>query len=299
MSIRKSGFDVSNPMNTTIRVFIFSLLLFCVFAGLLASNSFAKRLEVIVDRANVHLNPDETSPIVETLERGAILSLASALKSRISWYYVYFNSGGTGATRSGYILDSLVQKLYDDLKVITISDGSGKAVERNNVSRYFSEKRWGISQEKITEAEGTPANIEKAEGLDVLGYQRKILGMDCKIEYIFIENKLVRERFSFAEQYADANKHIVDYQRLRNLLIQTHGEPRGDKVRWQGGPQKRDASVWGQALALGQVEFHAEWKAKEAEISLALYRDNSNNKIFLESECRGLQPPKVGKSALL
>jgi hypothetical protein len=299
LSIQKSGFDASNQMNKMIRVFVFSLLLFCMFAGLLVSNSFAKRLEVIVDRANVHLDPDENSPIVETLGRGAILSLASALKSRVSWFYVYFTSGGTGATRSGYILDSLVQKLYDDLRVITISSGSEMAVERNDVSRYFSEKRWGISQEKIAEAEGTPDAMGKTEGSDVFGYQRKILGMDCKIEYVFVDNKLVMERFSFVKQYADVNKHIVDYQRLRNLLIQTHGEPQGDKVRWQGEPQKRDASVWAQALALGQVDFHADWKAKGAEISLALYRDNSNNKIFLESECRGLQPLKVGKGALL
>lgn len=286
-------------MKAIIRVFASSLLLFCVFAGLLASNSFAKKLEVIVDRANVHLNPDENSPVVETLGRGAILSLASALKSRSSWYYVYFASGDMGTTRSGYILDNLVQKLYSDLKVITISSGSEMAVERNNVSRHFREKRWGISQEKIVETEGAPEKMEKTEGLDALEYQIKILGMDCKIEYIFADNKLVRERFNFVEQSADANKHIVDYQRLRNLLIQTHGEPRSDKVRWQGSPQKRDESVWAQALALGQVEFRADWKAKGADISLALYRDNSNNKFFLESECRGLQPSKVGKGALL
>ncbi len=270
-----------------------------VFAGLLSSNSFAKKLEVIVDRADVHLNPDEKSPVVETLERGAVLSLASAIKSRISWYYVYFPSGDTGKTRSGYILDTLVQKLYDDLRVITISTGTEKVIEHNNVSRYFRDKRWGIGQEKFIDSEGTPDSIEKIEGLDVLEYQKKILGMDCKVDYVFAENKLVSERFSFVEQHSDVNRHISDYQRLRNLLIQTHGEPRGDKVRWQGKPQKRDESVWAQALALGQVEFRADWKAKEAEISLALYRDNSNNKIFLESECRGLKPAKVGKNALL
>jgi len=290
---------MSDSMKVNIRCVAFLVSLGFVFTGLLSSNSFAKKLEVIVDRADVHLDPDEKSAVVETLERGAVLSLASAIKSRISWYYVYFPSGETGKTRSGYILDTLVQKLYDDLKVITISTGTEKAIEHNNVSRYFKEKRWGVGQEKFIDSEGTPDSIEKIEGLDVLGYQKKILGMDCKVDYIFAENKLVNERFSFVEQHSDVNRHIADYQRLRNLLIQAHGEPRGDKVKWQGGPQKRDSSVWGEALALGRVEFHAEWKVQGAEISLALYRDKSNNKIFLESECRGLKPAKVGKNALL
>ncbi len=278
---------------------VISLTLFLALGGLLSSNSLAKKLEVIVDKADVHLNPDENSAIVESLERGATMSLASPVKSRINWFYVYFTSAESGSTRSGYILDSLVQKLYADVKSITISTGTGKSMEHNNDRRYFRERRWGTSQEKFVDAEGNPDRLDKIEGLDVLTYQTRIMGMDCEVEYVFADNKLVRERFGFSEQHADTNQHIADYQRLRNLLIQTHGEPKGDKVTWMDASQKRDSSAWGEALALGQVEFHAQWKIVGAEIDLALYRDHNNNKIFLESECRGLQPQKFSKGALL
>lgn len=275
------------------------MVVFLALTGLLSSSSSAKKLEVIVDKAQVHLNPDEKSPIVETLERGAILSLASALKFRLNWFYVYFTSAESGSTRSGYILESLVQKLYPDVKSITISSGNEKSLEHNNDRHYFRERRWGINQEEFINTEGNPARIDKIEGLDVLAYQKKIMAMDCEVEYVFADNKLVRERFSFVEQHADKNQHIADYQRLRNLLIQTHGEPKGDKVTWMDASLKKDSSAWGEALALGQVEFRALWKMPDTEIELALYRDHNNNKIFLESECRGLQPRRLSKGTLL
>ncbi len=275
------------------------LVLILSFGLFLQSVSQVKKLEVIVDKADVHLNPDESSPVVETLDRGAILSLASALKSRLNWYYVYFTSAESGTTRSGYIQDSLVQKLYPAINSVTISSGSDKPLEHNNDRRYFRERRWGISQEKFTDVEGNPDRLDKIEGLDVLTYQKKIMGMNCAAEFIFADNKLVRERFSFVPEHSDKNRYIADYQRLRNLLIQTHGEPRGDKVTWVDASLRRDSSAWGEALALGQVEFRAQWKMADTEIELSLYRDNTNNRIFLESECRGLQARKPSKGALL
>jgi len=61
----------------------------------------AKKLQVVADKADVHLNADRSSPVIETLDRGAVMTLASAIKSRTNWYYVFFTSARTGRTRSG------------------------------------------------------------------------------------------------------------------------------------------------------------------------------------------------------
>ena len=61
----------------------------------------AKKLQVITDQANLYLDADERSPIVETLWKGATMTLASAVKTRKNWFYVYYISLQTGKTRSG------------------------------------------------------------------------------------------------------------------------------------------------------------------------------------------------------
>ncbi|MDD8016665.1 MAG: hypothetical protein PHX45_13375, partial [Acidobacteriota bacterium] len=88
------------------------------------SPASVKRLQVVADRADIYLDPDSRSPVIQTLEKGSILTMASAAKTRLSWYYVYFPSPETGKTRAGYILESFVRKLFPDLHVIQIGDES-------------------------------------------------------------------------------------------------------------------------------------------------------------------------------
>lgn len=93
-------------------------VLISMFSGPLFSSE--KRLKVISESADIHLDPNDSSIIIETIAEGTIVTLASVVKFKKTWNYVYFASEKTGRLKSGYIQDSLIEKLYDQTKIITI-----------------------------------------------------------------------------------------------------------------------------------------------------------------------------------
>src|SRR4030042_6718756 len=122
----------------------------------------AKKLQVVSIQAAIHLDPNASSPVIETLARGETMTPASAIKSRMSWYYVYFTSSRTGKTRSGYINEGLVRKLYPDLKIVDISAedeiAQPEALDFDDAYRPVME--WGMDKGAVLEAGGRPIGPE-------------------------------------------------------------------------------------------------------------------------------------------
>lgn len=185
----------------------------------------AKKLQVITDQANLYLDADERSPIIETLWKGATMTLASAVKTRTNWFYVYYISLQTGKTRSGYILDSLVRKLYADLKVVNISseDEVTRPGDLDFNDGYQPSLAWGAAKDKIISLEGRPSGQEKTNGLEVIRYKRSIMAKNCLVEYVFNNNRLVTARYRLLEKYADKNRYIEDYLKIKDNLVSKIG----------------------------------------------------------------------------
>ena len=94
-------------------------LLFCIGINLNYLYGAAKKFEVSVEKANIHLKPDKQSSVIETLEKGAVLTCDTPRKFRRCWNYVYFKSKKSGQTKSGYINDENIKKLFKN-KVVDI-----------------------------------------------------------------------------------------------------------------------------------------------------------------------------------
>lgn len=232
----------------------------------------AKKLQVIADQAVVHLNADASSPVIETLARGATLTLASAVKSRISWYYVYFTSARTGKTRSGYITDDCVRKLYPDLKVVQISseDEISQPEALDFEDAYKPILTWGAAKEIILETEGRPLGQEKIEGVEIVTYKRRVMGRRCLLEYVFDDEHLAATRLSLLEKFADKNRYIEDYLKIKDFAVLKMGAPASDQVVWQDASLKKDEGLWGTALGNGQLEFRASWDVPGTEVRMKL-----------------------------
>ena len=65
------------------------------------------------DTANIYLNSEGDSPVIETLEKGAILTLLSKEKIRDTWYYVSFYFKEKSVTMSGFIYASMVEEMFE------------------------------------------------------------------------------------------------------------------------------------------------------------------------------------------
>jgi len=76
------------------------------------SSSAPKKLQVTSENADIYLTADKKSAVIETVKKDTILTSASPRKFKKIWNYVYFISQKSGKTKSGYVKDTDVKKLF-------------------------------------------------------------------------------------------------------------------------------------------------------------------------------------------
>lgn len=233
--------------------------------------SAGKKLIVVAEQAQIYLEPDQKSPVIATLKKGDILTLSSERKFRRIFNYVYFTSQNTGCTKSGYVLDSLVDKLFNVTKVITIQGDSTKNTKIIRSEVYLEEAQWGMSSNQLERIEGKPAHTGESQGYKIIGYQKEILERDCLIGYYFSNDQLKGAKLSFLEQPANKNQNIADFKRIKDLLVQKFGRPVEDKISWEDATFKDNISEWGNAIGMGHLEYVSKWSTRKTEVLLHLF----------------------------
>lgn len=88
------------------------ILMFLLFLSLFMLSQ-EKKLKVISEKASIYLTPEKGSPIIETIDKGAVLTLLSPEKIREFWYYVSFHSEEKFITLSGFVYSSKVEKMFE------------------------------------------------------------------------------------------------------------------------------------------------------------------------------------------
>jgi hypothetical protein len=249
-----------------------------LWLAVLPAAADGKKLQVIQDQAVIRLEPTDQSLAVETLGRGSILSLASPIKTRVNWFYVYFTSLQSGNTRAGYINESCVRKLFPTLKIIQITSGDEilNPAEIELDPNYQPNLTWGTTKTEIIRSEGRPQREEVTQGFEVLVYRREIMKKQCQLEYILDGNRLVSARLALLENYADKNRYIEDYNKICEFLTAKVGTPRADRTVWQDRSYERQNDCWGIALGQGHVEFSSEWVFRDTELRLLLAGANNH-----------------------
>lgn len=251
----------------------------------LFSISSGKKLIVVVNKAPVYLEPDQKSTVIATLDKGSILTLSSERKFRQIFNYVYFTSQKTGCTKSGYIHDSSVNKLFNVTKVITIQGQSQNARQALKSDLYLDKSLWSMNSAQLRSIKGEPMHQGQSQGYDIIGYRQTILDRECLIGFYFEGGRLVGAKFSFADQSENKNQNIVDYKKIKELLIQKYGRPEQDNISWKDTTHKDDIEEWGNAIGLGQLEYSSKWRTRQADVLLQL--EGADEEISLELTYKG------------
>ena len=270
-----------------IRSIFFLILTFSFLSGLLYSQE--KKVKVVADKANIYFKPDKRSPVVEIVEKGTVLTLRQTKRVKKIWNYVYFTSKKTGVSKSGYILDSKVERLFVESKAVTLRD------RRLESKSNFRQAFWGMSKGLIIGVEGKPSHQEHSGGLEIIGYQQKVAGMKCLIEYIFREDRLIRAKYIFLEKRKYKNQYIADYKRVKDFLAEKHEQVALDNINWLNTMYKENYSKWGIAVSLGHLEYNSLWSTPETEILLKL--SGGDNEVSLEVEYTGVRFKDIDKEA--
>ena len=249
------------------------------------------RLEVTAVKAAIHLEPDSRSPVVETLTQGAVVRLSSAIKFRTNWFYILFVSSRSGRTLCGYILDESVRKLNSTLRVVNLTPGQEEIVDPKEIDltgEPIPRMEWGKSKARILRAEGRPLTREVSGGLEFLSYHRDILGKKCLLAYVLEDEKLVAIRLHLLEKYADKDRYVADYNKIRDFLIEKVGDPRTNNVVWREDRAFADRNEgWGTALSTGCLRLAAEWVFQGTGLRLSLTGDN--NEILFAAEANDIK----------
>jgi len=253
------------------RIWGLMCLIFCLVSFSSLTFSAGKKLIVVANRAQIYLEPDQKSRVIATLNKGDILTLSSERRFRRIFNYVYFTSQNSGFTKSGYVLESLVDKLFNVTKVITIQGDATKNTKVIRSKVYLEDAEWGMSSVHLKRVEGQPAHSGKSQGYQIMGYQKEILERDCLIGYYFSNDKLKGAKLSFLEQHTNKNQNIADFKRIKDLLIQKYGRPTEDKISWEDVTHKENISEWGNAIGMGHLKYVSKWSTRGTEVSLHLF----------------------------
>jgi hypothetical protein len=266
----------------------FMIIFFSFLSGPLLPS--ARKVRVIAEKADIYFKADKNSPIIETVAKETILTLHETGKVKKIWLHVSYVSDESGMTKSGYILEALVERLFVVTKVVTLKGEDEGLEDKHKFTNYFRDTRWGMSKGQVLELEGEPLHQEKSYGLETIRYRKKVIGLECSIEFIFAGNKLIRAKYIFLENHKHESQYIGDYKKIKDWLTERHGMPLGSNVTWRNDSYKEDYSKWGLAVSLGHLEYSSLWKNQEMEIFLTL--SGENNKISLRAEYKGLRIKK-------
>jgi hypothetical protein len=128
-----------------------------------------------------------------------------------------------------------------------------------------------MNSNQLKRTEGPPAHLGESQGYQIFGYQKEILERDCLIGYYFSNDRLNGAKLSFLEKHTNKNQNIVDFKRIKDLLVQKYGRPIEDKISWEDITHKENISEWGNAIGMGHLEYVSKWSTRDTEVSLHLF----------------------------
>ena len=253
------------------------ILLLCIGGSL---NASSKKLEVIANGTQVHKSPDLRSPIIATLSQGEILLLASPRRFKNEWNYVYFSSQKNGSLISGYVKTNQVSRLYVPTRSLTYRTNQASEEKKPQSSSSSNAIQWGITSSNLTRHMGNPGRAYSSEGSKIYSYRRQVLGRDCRVDYIFQRDHLVRTHYVFMDKYFEKSRYIEEFTQINQEFCRKYGEPNEENKLWHDPVLRSDPNHWGRAVSLGHLSYETQWLLNQTLILLSL--DGSDNQISLE-----------------
>jgi len=230
------------------------------------------KLEITAERAPIHLEPSDRSPVVEVLPRGAVVRQSSAVKFRTNWIYVQFVSSRSGRMLAGYVVDGVVRKLNSTLKVVDLTPAAAVSApkEFDLATPRMPAVTWGMSRDGVMRAKGRPHAVEDAGAFAFLRYNRDVFGKRCLLVFVMANERLVSVRVNLLERYADKDRYVADYNQIRDYLNHRVGEPRFDNVIWKDRAYAERGEALGEAVTSGCLSLSSEWVTGDTGLRLSL-----------------------------
>lgn len=132
---------------------------------------------------------------------------------------------------------------------------------------------WGATAAQVKKQISEESIMEEKDGLM---YQDKLNELSVYYAFIFANDRFVRGNYAFAEEHANKNAFIWDFESIEKLLKEKYKEPIEHKELWLNDLYKDIPQDWGMAVSVGHYAIHSKWKVGKVTIFHILRGDNYN-----------------------
>lgn len=153
---------------------IFMLISACLLLVLNLSSTQVRKAVVVADKANIYAEPNSRSYLIETVNKGTILTLFQAGKIRNEWYYVTFRSSKKNCKVSGFV-HSLLIEFFEGSKRDLQFEANLKADSRKKRDNLSLKKKNALLIEKKKDQK---TFLDKMTVLPTSLFKREFVSLD-------------------------------------------------------------------------------------------------------------------------
>ncbi|HEY5627108.1 MAG TPA: hypothetical protein VIR79_04140 [Nitrospira sp.] len=141
------------------------------------------------------------------------------------------------------------------------------------------ESHWGTNQSALRAT--LPGQIRDDEHGKLI-YLHNLSDHGVLEGYEFKQESLVRGQYILLQRPLNGlNEFIGYYETLKQVLSDSYGTPRQDRITWSNDLYQPLPDYWGVAVMIGHLQYHAEWTTADGTITLDLTGDH-HSKLSLE-----------------
>ncbi len=135
----------------------------------------------------------------------------------------------------------------------------------------FRKATWGMSKEQVKLSEDIEPVLEEEYALM---YNTSVSNMECRIVYLFLDYLLLTSgSYTFVEKHSDEINYIMDYNDVKDRLVEKYGTPKSTDVNWSNDLYQDEPEHHGLAVCLGHLAFMSTWETDSTDIVLSLSGD--------------------------
>lgn len=124
----------------------------------------------------------------------------------------------------------------------------------------FRKASWGDSKTTVKASESNVEWKTASAGIyDILGFKATIVGLSTSVGYLFVDDQLVRAKYSFTESHSNRNIFIDDFDSVGESLETKYGKV-DRREFWRNDLYKDDRSDYGMAVAVGHYTLARQWE---------------------------------------
>jgi hypothetical protein len=139
----------------------------------------------------------------------------------------------------------------------------------------FRKAVWGMSPSEVKTGEAQKPVLEKDQGLKrIVAYSDHIIGLECAVYYIFVQNQLIRAKYLILEDHSNKSEYLLDFTALEKALTEKYGKPTKQETLWKNDLFRTEPQQWGLAVSAGHLMKYSSWETARTVISIIIKGDN-------------------------